>query len=272
MQLRDYLYLDSKRLEDYMSLFDPGELRELHMTIREDNVGIPMPEFAQPTDSGSGRREETIERTLSVSAKHSFNQLYDKLAGTIKDVDQGAETNTTRKGIAVEATRQFEPSPVAQMIQALLDLIRMIQAFGASQLKDIETKRAIDLLSNLFPEDRERERDIPVVSNLSGAGYSIAFLAERQYLLANPDELSGELTLVGKVRRVIPQGQDLDLLVFSNVLPRSITSNAGAGAEMYEAMVQLFTNWPEELGPALDRNALAVKGPVMIIDPLAVFR
>lgn len=273
MQLRDYLYLDSKRLEDYMSILDPGDLRELREVIREDNAGleIPMPKLGKSSDIGSGKREETTERALSVSAKHSFNRLYEKLLETLIDVDTNVNADSIKRGMAVEATREFEPSPVAQMIDSLLDLIRMMQSFNVPELKDEETKHAMAFMSNLFRGDTNREKDVPVVSNLSDATYSIAFLAERQYLLRRPEELSGELTLVGKVRRVIPRDQDLDLLAFSNVLPRSMTRSTGASAEIREAIVQLFANWPEELGHALERDSLIMKGPIIIIDPLAVF-
>ncbi len=95
MQLRDYLYLDLKRLEDYMSILDPGEIRELREIIREENAGleVPMPKLGQVTDSGKPRREETMERSLSVSAKHSFNRLYEKLSKTLIDMDKGDSTD-----------------------------------------------------------------------------------------------------------------------------------------------------------------------------------
>ncbi len=146
-----------------------------------------------------------------------------------------------------------------------------MQAFDPPELKDAETKQAMALMSNLFRGGTDKERDVPVVANSTNSTYSIAFLAERQYLLRNPEELVGEMTLVGKVRRVIPEGENLDLLAFSNVLPRSLRRSATASSQMRDAMVELFASWPEELGPALDRDALTMKGPVIIVDPLAVF-
>jgi hypothetical protein len=270
MQLRDYMYLDLKRLEDYLSILDRGELRELREIVREEESAneVPMPRLGKSSDPSQPKRESTTERILSVSAKHSFNQLYEKLSGSLIDVDNNDTSDAIKRGVAVEAIRSFEPSLVARIIDAFLDHMRIMKTIAP---KDKEAKQAFALLSSFFQGGVDKERDVSIVSYSTDTAYSIVFLAERKYLLRSPDEFNDEMTLVGKVRRIIPSDQDLDLLAFSNVLPRHMTATAADSREMLDDMMEGFGGWREVFGPRPDRDALVMKGPAIIIDPLAVF-
>jgi hypothetical protein len=89
--------------------------------------------------------------------------------------------------------------------------------------------------------------------------------------LRDPDELTGELTLVGKVRKIVAAGDHIDLLELSDVMPRAMRRSAASSKQFREGIVELFSNWPKELGTPLDRDALEMKGPVIIVDPLAIY-
>lgn len=271
MILRDYLYLDTKRLEDYMSNLDPGDLKQLKETITKDATDgePPSPALGEPNESDPSNTKEKRETVLSVSTKHSFNRLYDKLSeGNLVDLDE--KDLKIRRGQAVEVTREFTPSPITQMIESLIELMRMMQAFDAPELQDPDAQQAIAFMSVFFSEEEMKNKGLPILSTDDGAGYSIVFTAERQYILRDPDEMFGEMTLVGKVNKVIPEDSEIDLFDLLKVLPRNMR-RGDAGTQIKEAIIELFTSWPQELGHSIDRSALSLKGPAVIIDPLAVF-
>ena len=73
MQLRDYLYLDLKRLEDYLSILDPGEIKDLRQIIRDETGDVGTSTLAAlgqpPLPSTDHRREEiTVERPFRLPA------------------------------------------------------------------------------------------------------------------------------------------------------------------------------------------------------------
>ena len=217
-----------------------------------------MPSSSQPG-------QITTVRTMSVSAKHTFNRLYEKISESIINADQKPEEIT--RGFAVEATRDFKPSPVAQMIESLPEVMRMIQSVAeADDEGDDEDARGMEFMLDIVLKDPNPEHHIPMISITASPSYSVVFLADRQYMLRTPDELTGEMTVVGKAARIIPEDQELDLLTIPNVLPSRI-----ARSTMRDDMVELFADWPDELGPSLDSDALTIKGPAIVVDVLAAF-
>ena len=257
-ELRDYLYLDLKRLEDYLSILEPtGEVRQLSETIHNERVqAASMPKLGEPADEGDSRPAEVIiERTMSVSAKHAFNRLYEKLSDSMIDIDE--KPGEVTRGSAVKVTRDFELSPVGQMIESLPEAMRM-SVSSESELDEKEEEMAA-LVVNRLLKGSDTQHDIPIIAKASSPSYSVVFLADPQYMLRGPDEMAGDMTLVGKVRRVIPDNQELNLLTLPNVLPRGIRQS---GLED-DDIAELFTE--------LDSDALTIKGPAIIVDVLAVF-
>lgn len=243
-ELRDYLYLDLKRLEDYLSILEPtGEVRQLSETIHNERVqAASMPKFGEPADEGDPRHGEiTIERTMSVSAKHAFNRLYEKLSDSIIDIDE--KPGEVTRGSAVKVTRDFEPSPVGQMVESLPEVMRMILSSGESELDDEEGKM-VELVVDRLLKGSDTQHENPIIAKASSPSYSVVFLADPQYMLRGSAEMAGDMTLVGKARRVIPDNQELNLLALPNVLPRGIRQSGILDGDIDE----LFTDWPEELG------------------------
>jgi hypothetical protein len=265
-ELRDYLYLDLKRLEDYLSILEPtGEVQQLVQTIHHERMQAEsMKKFGVPADGSGPLAEVTTERTMSVSAKHAFNRLYEKLSDSIIDIDETPAE--VKKGSAVKVSRDFEPSPVAQMIKSLPDVLRMIMTSAEPEQDEEEGRMAALILDRLLKDSGE-ECDIPIIAKAPSPSYSVLFLADRQFILRGPAEMAGDMTLVGKARRVIPDDQELNLLSLPNVVPPGIRQTGIQDDDI----VELFTDWPEELGPELDDGALTIRGPAIIVDALAVF-
>lgn len=266
-QLRDYLYLDLKRLEDYLSILEPtGEVRQLSETIHNERLqASSMSKFDEPANEGDPRHGEVItERTMSVSAKNAFNRLYEKLSGSIIDIDE--KPGEVEKGSAVEVTRDFKASPVAQVIESLPESLQMFMSSAELEL-DEEEKRILLLKLTPLLSAPSKEGDIPIVAKAPRSSYSIVFLAEPQYILRGLAGLVGDMTLVGKAKRVIPDNQELNLLALPNVLPPGIQQSGMQDDDMLE----LFTDSHEELGFRLDSDAFTIKGPVIVVDALAVY-
>lgn len=256
---------------DFPAVFAiPGRTAVQHVSRDESqSTRGSTPQFAAPNDAAKARREETQERVLNMTAKHSFNRLYDQLRQSLIDPDVG--TDSLRRGAPVEVVRDFEPSPITEMIDNLFELIRMMQEFDMPQLQDAQLRQSIAMMSALLDSTGERRKSVPMVSEGLSSNHAVIFIAEASYILVDREEFFGEMTLVGKVRKIVPEGQHLDLLDLINIFPRAVRRSAAAGSQLREGIINLFANWPKELGPSLDRDALNLAGPALIVDPLAVF-
>jgi hypothetical protein len=275
--LRDYLYLDTERLDDYLSDLDPGALQSVRETVREASEKRDVdaiPSFNETPAAGSRTEiEELRERTLSISAKHSFSRLYDALRGknriTMKDVDEVLPVDTISKGDVVELTRDFTPSPVTEMIESMFELIKIMQGMGLeSELAGSED--AIQGLSLLFQRD-ERDPDVPMLSESHAGDATVLFVAQRRFLLCPIDEFEGEMTIFGRAQRVVAPGDEVDMFDLLRVFPRSLRRVKGDGKSMRELLVELFEKWPDELGGPVTKDALTLKGPALFINPVAAY-
>jgi hypothetical protein len=263
-QLRDYLYLDLKRLEDYLSILEPtGEVRQLVETIHKERVEGEK-SFGVPADEG-GQPEITTERTISTSAKNGFNRLYEKLSDSIIDIDE--DPREVKKGSTIEVTRHFQPSPVAQMIDSIPEVLRIITSSAEVELDDDVKERLVELRLDLLKDPR-MQHDIPIIAKVLGPSYSVVFRAERQFILRSPAEMADDMTLVGKVRDVIPDNYELNLLTLPNVVSLSRIQQSGMQAD---DIVELLTDQAEEVGLELDSDTFTIKGPAIVVDALAAF-
>jgi hypothetical protein len=273
MDFRDYLYLDSKRLEDYLSHLEPGVLQELRETetSEQTNAARGAPMGAVPGTPSA--LTSSSERTVKISEKNSFNRLYGKMKSeeSIGDINDAAWRPHVRG--MVEAQRYYQPSPVNEMIDSLFELIEMMQEMDVPGIKDSDSQQTIAMMSTLLKSPAGDDRSLPMISNKDEDShpYSVIFSTKREYLLCDEEEFEGEMTLVGRVSKHVAAEESLDLLDYLQILPRKMRRNKAISGKIKEGIVQLFENWPDGLGPSLDREALIVPGPVIIVDPLVVY-
>lgn len=281
MRFWDYLYLDINRLEDYWSRLDHGSVDTVKEIARlATEAGNPKdktPGLGELASNEAKSEQELVsERTLTITAKHSFSRLYDKLDSHLVRLGEEATLDQCPKGSIVEVTRDFAPSPVNQMLESLFELMEMMQGLGGLGVKgmdmDPQAREAMAAMSFLFRQDSKESQGIPLLSEQpSDSTLSVLFVAEPQSLLVDREELEGEMTVLGKVQRQIPAGQALDLLDFLKVLPRTLRRNSSQANNMREGIVGLFENWPSELGGAVDPESLTLHGPAIVVSPLAVY-
>lgn len=277
MALRDYLYLDTGRLEDYLSDLDPGSLQSVREIVREashEGGREPMPSLGEePRPASRTETEEMKERTLNISAKHSFSRLYDALGAAnrikTKEVDEPLGIDDLEKGDVVELTRDFAPSPVTQMIESMFELLKIMQGMGLGN-EFAGSEEAIQGMSLLFQRD-EQDPDLPMISEVVADDATVLFVAQRRYVLCSTDDFEGEMTVFGRAQRLIPTGTQVDMFDLLRVFPRSLRRAKGDGRSMRDLLVEMFEKWPDELGGPVAKESLTLTGPAVFINPVAVY-
>ena len=84
MIFRDYMYLDTGRLQDYLSSLDPGVIEEFTLTTREqlDKEGAAKLRAHILEVGGGGHKQDetTREQNVRVAAQHMFARIYEVLS------------------------------------------------------------------------------------------------------------------------------------------------------------------------------------------------
>lgn len=126
MILRDYMYLDTGRLQDYLSSLDPGVIEEFTEQTRsqldkEGRAGLRA-HILEASGGGRSQEETTREQTVRVTAQNMFSRIYEELdkSSSIKvfDEDDSLTLDQVRRREVVEITRSFSPSPINDMIRS----------------------------------------------------------------------------------------------------------------------------------------------------------
>lgn len=272
------MYLDTNRLQDYMSGLDSGTIEELTEIQRSQSAGeakggVKVPSLLEAGGGGSHERETTQQRTMRVTAQNMFSRVYEALerANDIKvfDEDRALHFEEVRRREIVEITRSFAPSPMNDLINNVLTLMDTMRGMGfVEEVNDPETQQAVQALAMIFRGEVGSE-ELPMVArpeDNSGEGASVIFLAKSQFVLVDQSDFDGEMTVFGKVNKLVPAGQPVDLFDFIK-LPRAFAREGNIKKEL----LGMFESWPKEFGGPISKESLEVPGPVAIVTPVAVY-
>ena len=276
MDFRDYTYLDTGRLQNYMSSLDSGTVEDLTEITRsqseKEGRGGVRAHFIEAGGRGSSQEELTQQRSMRVTAQHMFGRVYDTLEKEndikIFDEDSPLSFEEVRRREVVEITRTFEPSPMNKLISNLFQLMETMRSFGfVEEVNDPETQEAIQGLAMIFRGEEGRE-EVPMVARAEQDedDCSVAFVAKSRFLLVDQNDFQGDMTVFGRVSKLIPEGKFLDLFDFLK-MPRGLARDEG----MKKEILSMFETWPDELGGPVSKDKLRVAGPVVVVTPVAVY-
>lgn len=266
MVLRNFLYLDTDMLNDYLStlegyLVESAELIENQVTKTSGKAGVTFVEAGRESDKESG----TVKRVAHTNAG-KFQRLYELLEDESMVQYLEAFDSTIWNGIKRNEILEVPGIiSIPQMYSTLHEvgnispLVDLMKAFGQSDLIDEKSMNAINGLKAIG--DLNDNKDIPVVLNLeSMSEYSFAAKLIPDYLKCEIDKLDGEVTIIGKVQKKIPKNEKYE--VFSMV--------SGVDSLMKHQNREERRKYEKN---KTDKNMSdTIKGPAMVLIPLAIFR
>lgn len=278
--LRDYKYIDVARIMDYLSSVDPGVVGELTQRMKS-NTGFDVKGGLniQALKLGGGARkgdETEIQQTVRIYGQHMFNRLYNELenAQAIENIDADTPLKIQElyKSSILEITRDFRPSPLSQMLDSFVDVLDMMKSLGFDdQVADDNDMQQIEAIINLL-RGENGNNEFPMFAKASDSeDASVIFVARENFLLSMGREFRGEMTLFGKVQEKVLPGSSLDLLDLLKVLPPGVREAQAFGGEFKEAIYSLMGSWPAEFGGPIDRDKVIIKGPAVVVTPVATY-
>src|SRR5215204_539836 len=238
--LRDYEYLDEDRLTDYLTTQDLPQVREIKQTIKE----VSGRSDGLAVDSKAAERKGDIQvqkRTITILAKQSFTTLYQTLhrRGRIDSFGELApvSTNNLSLGSVVEVTENFSP-----LFGRVSEPMARVLEHHAKRHNDDDSRRMAKILRACWRTNMFRNKKFMVFEASSSPerevkDCSVVFSAEAKFIIRNPEEFTGALTVCGKVQEVRRSGKPLRLLDDLLGMPREDIEARGnrLKREYYEA-------------------------------------
>jgi hypothetical protein len=262
MILRNFLYLDSATVSDYLSSLDgsvvEGPVDHTQSAKHEKGFKTSL-KIVEGGLSGGGSSETKEKRLVTDAAK--FQRLYELIGEEqVQYLDGFDDTiwQQIRRGelLELQCTLKIpEFFKVTQLVDAFAPMVDILKAVDAS-LVDAKAEAIIKGFGGL--SKMLAEKPVPLMFEpVSTPGYHFVADLRRQFLRCEPSELQGEATVLGKVLRLLGKGQTYDAF---SLLPSSVPN--------MDAKVQ------KKLRKDLKSRQLseAVRGPGAIIAAVAVYR
>ena len=260
MMLREFLYLDTSLVDNYLAqvedgLYNETRQREMGAAGGQGELSMNMG-VVQGNLGGNGSSEKEAERTYHQTPESRFNRLYEKLqARPVEDFSKNL-WGDVKRGEVLDVECDLEvPSTARLMAQgdqlsAFADLVRTFSP-GTISAQDEEALAGFQAFTSRGGSDRfiatgELSTDAPV----------FAFKLSKEYLRSDMDGLEGEVNVVGKVERKWPEGESHSLLDIPGLSLMSRKDRRAAAKE--ENSDQPAPDGMELNGPGVSMSVIAI--------------
>jgi hypothetical protein len=266
--LKQFLYLNDDLVNQFISQLEGGlyeEESESSTESRERKLGGGL--GAGPVKGEAGRTtgsEKTVSRTVRQTPESRYERLIELIEeeGPIRFIEAANDEmwNDLKRGDIVEVESRLSMPTIARILRAaggFGELLPLIQMFGGDDPQDQE---AIQALAALEGFGKATTSKVSVIAAVSGSpDYRFVAQLETAALRAEPDELDGEATVVGTVRRKLHSKERHSTFEF-------FAGQSNLPSEMRKELESAFDD-EAELGADL-----FVTAPAAIMTPIAIFR
>jgi len=266
MILRNFLYLDNSALDDYLAtlqgaiLDGPIEQTEIGKSGKGGKLGYKLVE-------GNISSESSLEkkRKLAVTDAAKFQQLYEILEELemIKYLDlfDGQTWSEIRRGDLLEIqtiTRLPELFGILQTVDEISPLIGFMKTIGQDPLADNDTKEKFEKLSGL--SQVMDNQAIPILCQaVSTPGYEFCSTLSRQNLRVHEKEIAGEVTIFGKVQRIIRKGEQFEAFSLFPTLSKALPMNRAQKRKIQKDATK-------------GKISEIIRGPAIALSTVAIYR
>ena len=267
--LRNFLYLDSSAVENYLSGIEGGLAEEETQLERQSKEGggkadVGLAGLGGIEAGGEGEYTAEKHRQIRATAAARFQALHstlreNEMIEVVEEFDDN-QWDGLRRGDVVEAVGELELSKWDQMAEAIDsvgDLLPVMEQFAPEALN----KEAREMLKGVQTVVQLTEEQGVVVSLklYEERGHPLVARLSPLHLQTRKADLRGDVTLFGRVQRKLKEEQSYSVM---QLLPEGSELGKQLEEEMKEASEEDSEN------PLLER----ISGPALLIQPIAIWR
>lgn len=265
--LRDFLYLNSKMLENYLSSVEGFLEDEIDHTETEkiQKGGKADAKVVSGNITSETSTESKSKRVLTEPAK--FQRLYEALENIQQlkylDLFDDKLWSEINRGDILEVQAKMQiPSVLTQMeqLQEFMPYLDLMENLGESFISDSDR---LPLQGFLGLQKILKDKPLPIIFQAATTpGFNFVTHLSREYLLCEFNQLQGEAVIFGKVQRILPAGQKLEIV---NLIPDMLS------------MPNMNREQRRKLQSNKNKSAQAkfietIKGPAIVLTALAIYQ
>lgn len=265
MILRNYMYLDTEILTDYLATLegfvssDQFDQTETETRDLKANAGYKIIEGGLATEKSKSTRQ-----SFAITEAAKFQKLYEILEKQdmfkFLDLFDQQSWDLIRRGDLLEIEAKVRLPYFFSVMQVFDNVSPLINIMDQDGLNLPNVKRdEIDGLTAI--SEYFSNKSLPVMFEaLLTPGYSFFSNLQRRYLKCQVSEIEGEVTIFGKVQRVFRKGEKAEVFnIFPAISPMLPKMNREQAKKIQQSLCQ-------------DKLAEYVKGPAIAMSILSIYR
>lgn len=271
MKLRNFLYLNTKIIEDYLSVIDGYVYDEESQAITNSSergiAGKAGIKIAAGEGNNINKLGEEVKRSVKISDAAKFDKIFAYLQSGDEDeqikyyefLSEEIFSELHRDDfLEVLVTARFSKmKELTDSVQKLGKLASAIQGITDQPLFDRKAQEALNGFSTLG--QLRSGKEISCVFNFEDGKFPLVAYLNESYFRCSQDNFIGQSYMFCKVLRKIPKGQSIKLdELFDDV--KNLQLNR-----------KQRRNLPKNMdNPDVVRDV--VKGPLLVVTPIAVYQ
>lgn len=281
---KGFFYLDDETVINSLSALESGKVDEIvskTTTAREGgfsgDVSLPLPSVGLSVGGGKKSSSEIEEEMVRTRTRFSvFDAWYDYLRrekglGSFDGWGPGA-LQGVESGDTVELRADLSLGSLQTVLRLYLwfadQAAKQDNPFSqkGDQLK--ATKQAVRMMKIMMGSESESDDEIPLVASpVGGPGPEVILTVSSKWLIGKLGQLGGEFGIVAQVTHIVPEGEEYPLLrLTKDVTPTPLEVST------LKDVVGKYVEPAKSVGVEVDPEESVVKGPALILDPIAIYR
>ena len=270
MKLRNFLYLNTKVVEDYIAAIDGYTYDEETQEVATSNENAVTGKGALGVASGSGshtgKQSEEIKRSVRISDAAKFEKVHKYLRS---DEDDGLKyyeflTDEDYTGLyrdnflEVLVTARFSKmKEITDSVKKFAELAAVLETVTDQKLLD---KKATEAVQGFLALGQMKSgKEIACVFEFEDGKHPLVAYLDENYFRCGQDNFVGQAYLLCKIIRKVPKGQSIKLdEIFDDI--KKLPLNRAQRRNMPKNMDN-----PAELRDV-------IKGPALVVLPIAVYQ
>ena len=271
MKLRNFLYLNTKILDDYISAIDGFTYDEETQAIASSSENVAAGSVRLPIigaeGSHSGKKSEEIKRSVKINDAAKFDRLFRYLQTGDNDEalkyyelmnNEIYDALSRDDFVEVLVTARFSRAKeLTDSVQKVANLAAIIQGITDQQILDKKATEAINGFTALGELNSKKE--VSCVFNFEDSNYPLVASLDENYFRCAQESFVGQSYMLCKIIRKIAKGQNIMLdEIFDDL--KKLPLNR----EQKRKMPKNMNN------PDIIRDV--IKGPALTVIPIAVYQ
>lgn len=270
MKLRNFLYLNTKVLEDYISAIDgytyDKESQAIATSSENTLEGKGAIGIASGNGSHTGKQSEEVKRSVRISDAAKFEKIHKYLKSDeddglkyfefLSDTDYDALYRDDFLEVLVTA-RFSKMKELTDSVKKIAELAAMFETITDQQILDKKATEAVNGFTALG--QMKSGKEIACVFEFDDGKYPLVAYLDDSYFRCEQDSFVGQAYLLCKIVRKVPKGQNIKLdEIFDDV--KKLPLNRAQRRSMPKNMDN-----PTELRDV-------IRGPALVVLPIAVYQ